>query len=95
MARDFVSCAKLDGIITKHHGSGLTLRQLEIYFDHLESPWTGSDMAAAQKLYPRATVKRIVKAHSKKNLSKNVDVLVSSRTLQDSLICFIIHEQTL
>jgi hypothetical protein len=39
-------------------------------------------MAAAQKLYPRATVKKIVKAHSKRNLSKNVDVLV--RTLDAS-----------
>ena len=36
-----------------------------------------SKMAAAQKLYPRATLKKIVKAHSKKNLSKNVDPLVS------------------
>ena len=35
-------------------------------------------MAAGQKLYPRATVKKIVKAHSKRNVSKNVDVLVSS-----------------
>ena len=34
-------------------------------------------MAAGQKLYPRATVKKIVKAHSKRNVSKNVDVLVS------------------
>jgi hypothetical protein len=34
-------------------------------------------MAVSQRLYPRATVKKIVKAHSKKNLSKNVDVLVS------------------
>ena len=33
-------------------------------------------MAACQKLYPRATVKKIVKAHSRRNLSKNVDVLV-------------------
>jgi hypothetical protein len=33
-------------------------------------------MAAGQKLYPRATLKKIVKAHSKKNVSKNVDVLV-------------------
>lgn len=38
-----------------------------------------SKMAAAQKLYPRATLKKIVKAHSKKNLSKNVDPLVSCR----------------
>jgi hypothetical protein len=39
-----------------------------------------STMAAGQKLYPRATVKKIVKAHSKRNLSKNVDVLVSFST---------------
>lgn len=34
-------------------------------------------MAGGQKLYPRATVKKIVKAHSKRNVTKNVDVLVS------------------
>jgi hypothetical protein len=34
-------------------------------------------MAGSQKLYPRATIKKIVKAHSKKNVSRNVDVLVS------------------
>jgi hypothetical protein len=34
-------------------------------------------MAGTQKLYPRATVKKIVKAHSQRNVSKNVDVLVS------------------
>lgn len=33
-------------------------------------------MAAAQKLYPRGTVKRIVKAHSNRNVSKNADILV-------------------
>ena len=33
-------------------------------------------MATGQKLYPRATVKKIVKAHSKCNVSKNVDVMV-------------------
>ncbi|GES66646.1 histone-fold-domain-containing protein new1 [Aspergillus terreus] len=33
-------------------------------------------MAATQKLYPRATVKRIVKAHSNRNVSKNADILV-------------------
>lgn len=37
-------------------------------------------MAAGQKLYPRATVKKIVKAHSKRNVSKNVDVLVGFTT---------------
>lgn len=33
-------------------------------------------MAPGQKLYPRATVKKIVKAHSNCNVSKNVDVAV-------------------
>ncbi|KAF4628179.1 hypothetical protein G7Y89_g9971 [Cudoniella acicularis] len=33
-------------------------------------------MATGQKLYPRATVKKIVKAHSKRNVTKNVDVLI-------------------
>ncbi|KAI5292752.1 hypothetical protein KEM52_006091 [Ascosphaera acerosa] len=31
---------------------------------------------AVRKLYPRATVKRIVKAHTRRNLSKNADVLI-------------------
>lgn len=30
-----------------------------------------------QKAYPRATVKKIVKAHANCNVSKNVDVMVS------------------
>jgi histone H3/H4 len=34
-------------------------------------------MAATQKLYPRATVKRIVKAQANRNLSKNADILVN------------------
>lgn len=34
-------------------------------------------MVATQKLYPRGTVKRIVKAHAGRNISKNADVLVS------------------
>ncbi|KAJ5661674.1 uncharacterized protein N7477_009290 [Penicillium maclennaniae] len=34
-------------------------------------------MAATQKLYPRGTVKRIVKAHSNRSVSKNADILVS------------------
>ncbi|KKK24265.1 hypothetical protein ARAM_004409 [Aspergillus rambellii] len=33
-------------------------------------------MAATQKLYPRATVKRIVKAHANRSLSKNADILI-------------------
>ena len=33
---------------------------------------------AAKNLYPRSTVKRIVKAHSNRSISKNVDVLVSN-----------------
>ncbi|KAK4102023.1 hypothetical protein N658DRAFT_44197 [Parathielavia hyrcaniae] len=31
---------------------------------------------AGQKLYPRATVKKIVKAHSNRNMSKNADVMM-------------------
>lgn len=34
-------------------------------------------MVATQKLYPRGTVKRIVKAHAGRSISKNADVLVS------------------
>ena len=41
-------------------------------------------MAATQKLYPRGTVKRIVKAQSNRNLSKNADILVSALTSQKS-----------
>lgn len=33
-------------------------------------------MVATQKLYPRGTVKRIVKAHAGRSISKNADVLV-------------------
>ncbi|QKX64307.1 uncharacterized protein TRUGW13939_11481 [Talaromyces rugulosus] len=33
-------------------------------------------MVVTQKLYPRATVKRIVKAHAGRNISKHTDVLV-------------------
>ncbi|PGH15486.1 hypothetical protein AJ80_05503 [Polytolypa hystricis UAMH7299] len=33
-------------------------------------------MVAVPKLYPRATVKRIVKAHSRRSISKNADILV-------------------
>ncbi|KAI9874356.1 MAG: hypothetical protein M1830_009840 [Pleopsidium flavum] len=43
-------------------------------------------MAASQKLYPRATLKRIIKAHSKRNVSKNVDVLVCNPSINPSLL---------
>ncbi|CAI7640334.1 unnamed protein product [Penicillium bialowiezense] len=33
-------------------------------------------MAATQKLYPRGTVKRIVKAQSNRTVSKNADILI-------------------
>lgn len=33
-------------------------------------------MAVTQKLYPRGTVKRIVKAQSNRSVSKNADILV-------------------
>lgn len=36
-------------------------------------------MAATQKLYPRGTVKRIVKAHSNRSVSRNADILVCQR----------------
>lgn len=42
----------------------------------LPPPTHPATMATAQKLYPRATLKRIIKAHSKRNVTKNVDVLV-------------------
>lgn len=35
------------------------------------------EMAPGQKMYPRATVKKIVKAHSNCKVSKNADVTVS------------------
>ncbi|KAJ5364589.1 transcriptional regulator family: Histone-like TF [Penicillium cataractarum] len=37
-------------------------------------------MAATQKLYPRGTVKRIVKAHSNRSVGKNADILVRPTT---------------
>lgn len=40
-------------------------------------------MAPGQKMYPRATVKKIVKAHSNCNVSKNVDVTVSWSLLKN------------
>lgn len=39
-------------------------------------------MAPGQKLYPRATVKKIIKAHSDCNVSKNADVMVWSSTIR-------------
>ena len=38
---------------------------------------------AATNFYPRGTVKRITKAHTKRPLSKNVDVLVSLNICAD------------
>jgi hypothetical protein len=43
-------------------------------------------MAPGQKVYPRATVKKIVKAHSNLNISKNADVLVSLPRTCDALL---------
>ena len=43
-------------------------------------------MAPGQKMYPRATVKKIVKAHTKCNVSKNVDVMVSVRVSTIALL---------
>ena len=33
-------------------------------------------MPQSQKLYPRSTIKRIIKAHAGRNLGKDVDILV-------------------
>ncbi|OCK84596.1 hypothetical protein K432DRAFT_344880 [Lepidopterella palustris CBS 459.81] len=33
-------------------------------------------MAPAQSLYPRSTLKRIIKAHSNKALAKNTDIMI-------------------
>ncbi|KAI9673331.1 MAG: hypothetical protein M1829_004097 [Trizodia sp. TS-e1964] len=52
------------------------------FFDKQSAPtnpiWQSHiySMAATQKLYPRTTIKRIVKAHTKKSVTKNVDVLI-------------------
>ena len=56
---------------SKHNASSISRHQAELL-----AVWQLGKMVAAQKLYPRATLKKIVKAHSKKNLSKNVDPLV-------------------
>lgn len=45
---------------------------------------TKRNQRMAQTLYPRGTVKKIIKAHSNRPLSKNVDILVRPRT---SLSC--------
>ena len=39
-----------------------------------------------QKAYPRATVKKIVKAHANCNVSKNVDVMVSEDNNKNATI---------
>jgi len=41
-------------------------------------------MAPGQKLYPRGTVKKIVKAHSGCSVSKNADVMVHRASLSDA-----------
>ncbi|KAK8107359.1 uncharacterized protein PG998_009372, partial [Apiospora kogelbergensis] len=50
---------------------------LPAYSSCLKSPDLRQTMAPGQKAYPRATVRKIVKAHSGCNVSKNVDVMVS------------------
>lgn len=44
-----------------------------------------SKMAPGQKLYPRATVKRIIKAESDCNVSKDADVTVRLRRVASSM----------
>lgn len=41
-------------------------------------------MALGKKAYPKATVKKIIKAHSNHNLKKNADVTVGHRQLRSS-----------
>ncbi|RPB15525.1 hypothetical protein P167DRAFT_603059 [Morchella conica CCBAS932] len=52
---------------------------------------------APQKAYPRSVLKRIVKAHSDRNVSKNVDVLIYldyALFLQELVREAVIHAQT-
>ncbi|KAI5841779.1 hypothetical protein DFP73DRAFT_596376 [Morchella snyderi] len=52
---------------------------------------------APQKAYPRSVLKRIVKAHSDRNVSKNVDVLIYldyALFLQELVREAAIHAQT-
>lgn len=49
-------------------------------------------MVATQKLYPRGTVKRIVKAHAGRNISKNADVLVRPSILYLLLISNVLED---
>lgn len=44
-----------------------------------------STMALGKKAYPRATVKKIIKAHSNMNVKKNADVTVSKAFRDDSI----------
>jgi hypothetical protein len=47
-------------------------------------PTQRSDQSAAtmpQTLYPRATLRKITKAHANRTLSKNVDILVRARPI--------------
>lgn len=39
-------------------------------------------MAAVTKKYPRATIRKVVKAHTNKNIGRNVDALVDIPHLQ-------------
>ncbi|KAL1898689.1 hypothetical protein Cpir12675_001796 [Ceratocystis pirilliformis] len=43
-------------------------------------------MAPGRKLYPRGTIKKIVKAHSNCNLTKNADVLLGDEIFLDYMM---------
>ncbi|KAI1160053.1 hypothetical protein F5B18DRAFT_655037 [Nemania serpens] len=49
-------------------------------------------MAPGQKMYPRATVKKIVKAHSNCNVSKNVDVMVRLKPVRIAVSRVLVKE---
>lgn len=64
----------------RHRTRGNNKRRLftpsSIVHDSDQETHNHGAIMAVQKLYPRSTIKRIVKAHSKKSVSKNADVLV-------------------
>lgn len=67
-----------DRIRQRHRPDKLAIKAANTHRPILPSDAQQDDkMAPGQKMYPRATVKKIVKAHSNCNISKNADVTVS------------------
>jgi hypothetical protein len=88
IGRDSLSYPTLSYLINNQAGASMitttlenytTYKSFEIVNNLIDSPKRAA-MVATQKLYPRGTVKRIVKAHAGRNISKNADVLVRSST---------------